>query len=411
MGGRTCLAVASAALLAGACYASAPAHRTLRVTARDAAATLAPVSITVLAPSWARSATLQDQQGRPVACDVSITEVTPGVKGSDRRATLTWLVAGLPQGKSRAYRLNFGKATPAGTATVTLKPGSGLVQVFVNGTLLTAYNWAGFAKPFLFPVRGPSGRFITRSFPMEEVPGEPTDHPHQRSVWFTHGSVNGVDFWTEGGNAGHMVPKGPPALEEGKVCARIRGRSDWVGKEGKVCEDEHQWTCYATGPQGGSLLDFEITIKATEGPVTFGDTKEGTFGVRVLPSMQVAGGGGHIVTSEGLRDGKAWGTRADWCDYYGPVEQATVGIAILDHPANLRHPTWWHVRDYGLFAANPFGIHDFTSTKGEPGAYTIPKGGSLTFRYRLYLHSGDTEAAKVVAAWADYATPPVVEVL
>ena len=68
-----------------------------------------------------------------------------------------------------------------------------------------------------------------------------------------------------------------------------------------------------------------------------------------------AAGTGHIVQSTGVRDGATWGKRAEWCDYYGPVEGQVVGIAIFDHPSNPAHPTWWHVRDYGLFAANPFG--------------------------------------------------------
>ena len=104
-----------------------------------------------------------------------------------------------------------------------------------------------------------------------------------------------------------------------------------------------------------------------------------------------------------MRDGQTWGKRADWCDYYGPVEGKTVGIAIFDHPQNPRHPTWWHVRDYGLFAANPFGQHDFESLPDKTaGNLDVPAGKSVTFRYRFYLHEGDEQQAKVAERYKEY---------
>ena len=120
-------------------------------------------------------------------------------------------------------------------------------------------------------------------------------------------------------------------------------------------------------------MDFEITLKASNGELTFGDTKEGTMAVRLAETMRLKGkaGQGHIVNSAGVRDGQTWGKRAEWCDYYGPVEGRTVGIAIFDHPKNPRHPTWWHVRDYGLFAANPLAS---TTSRASP---TRPPATSL----------------------------------
>ena len=97
-----------------------------------------------------------------------------------------------------------------------------------------------------------------------------------------------------------------------------------------------------------------------------------------------------------------WGKQAEWCDYHGPVEGKVVGIAGFDHPANPRHPTWWHVRDYGLFAANPFGVHDFEKKPAGTGNLTIPAGKSVTFKYRFYLHEGDEKQANVAARYKDY---------
>ena len=185
----------------------------------------------------------------------------------------------------------------------------------------------------------------------------------------------------------------------------LRTTDDWLGPDGsKVCEDERVVRFYAT--LVARVIDFDVTIKATAGPVTFGDTKEGMFGVRVASSMDAAKGkargDGRITNAEGLTDDAAWGQASPWVDYVGPVKGQTVGIAILNHPDSFRFPTTWHVRDYGLFAANPFGWHDFGMK--TTGAYTVPKGEQIRFRYRLILHEGDTTAGPALrAAFKGYA--------
>ncbi len=154
-----------------------------------------------------------------------------------------------------------------------------------------------------------------------------------------------------------------------------------------------------------------MTLTASDGPVTFGDTKEGMFGVRVATSMDVKKGkpGGRIVNAKGLTDAATWGKKSPWIDYSGPVEGKTVGIAILDHPGNFGYPTPWHVREYGLFAANPFGKHEFgLSPKAEPTV--LEAGKSLHFRYRVILHEGDANAYPVGKAYEAFAKPPIVEI-
>ena len=105
-----------------------------------------------------------------------------------------------------------------------------------------------------------------------------------------------------------------------------------------------------------------------------------------------------------MRDDDTWGKRAYWCDYYGPVEGKTVGVAIFDHPDNPRHPTWWHVRDYGLFAANPFGQHDFEKLQDKSaGNLTVPAGKSITFKWRVLIHPGDAETGHVADLYKAFA--------
>jgi hypothetical protein len=248
---------------------------------------------------------------------------------------------------------------------------------------------------------------MTRNWPMKDTPGEEHDHPHHRSLWFAHGAINGYDFWSEEKAFGKTVHDDFLEVKSGAKAGVIRERNKWVAADGTVvCTDERALRFYNPSRPSERLMDFEITLIASNGALTFGDTKEGTMAVRLAETMRLKGnvGKGHIVNSAGVRDGQTWGKRADWCDYYGLVEGKTVGLAIFDHPQNPRHPTWWHVRDYGLFAANPFGQHDFESLPDKTaGNLVVPAGKSVTFRYRFYLHEGDDQQAKVAEKYKEYA--------
>jgi hypothetical protein len=205
-------------------------------------------------------------------------------------------------------------------------------------------------------------------------------------------------------------------VESGLVVGRLVAKTDWITPDGKkIAEDTRDVRVWAV--QNGTLMDFEIAVKAVGGPLVWGDTKEGTFAIRMADPLRAnAGKGktaeGRIVNSRGDTQGDTWGKAAAWCDYYGPLEGEIVGVAIFDHPGNLRHPTTWHVRDYGLFAVNPFGLHDFDpALKNNPraGEHTTPEGETTTFRYRLFFHEGDPEAAGVASVWDAYAEPPDVK--
>ncbi len=110
-----------------------------------------------------------------------------------------------------------------------------------------------------------------------------------------------------------------------------------------------------------------------------------------------------MLNSEGKVGEEAiWGKRADWVDYSGVVAGEDLGIAIFDNPANIKHPTYWHARDYGLFAANPFGEHDFYKDPKRDGSVTISQGQSLTLRYRVLIHHGDAGEAHIAEAYHQY---------
>ena len=288
------------------------------------------------------------------------------------------------------------------------------VRVEINGQLFTEYVFKGAPHVYFYPLLGPGGLQMTRHWPMKDVEGEEHDHKHHRSLWYSHGAVNGVDFWGESEKSGKILHEKFLEIKSGPETGLIRAQNKWVDPDGKtVLRDERTFRVYAR-PDNERLFDYEITLKAPpDKEVILGDTKEGSMAIRLAESMRLilpkekgekkaAAGKGHIILSTGLRDQETWGKAAAWCDYHGPVAQKTVGVAIFDHPSNLRHPTTWHVRDYGLFAANPFGLHDFDKQPPGTGNVVIEPGKSVTFKYRFYLHEGDEKEAKVADHWEDY---------
>lgn len=277
------------------------------------------------------------------------------------------------------------------------------VRLDLDGKLFTVYRTSTGPKPILWPVIGPTGAEMTRNFPMKEVAGEKPDHPHQRSIWFTHGDVNGVDFWSENAGHGSIAHREYLNKEASAKGAVIATRNDWIDAKGKkVCEDRRTLK-FAAGSDWRSI-DFDITLTATEGPVKFGDTKEGSMGIRIPTVMDAdSKDGGHIVNNEGDGGKDAWGKPASWVDYYGTVNKRPVGIAFMNHPSSFRYPTRWHVREYGLFAANPFGIKDFVGKSDVDGSHTLDEGASITLRYRILFHVGEAKSAKIGEAFERYA--------
>ena len=332
----------------------------------------------------------------------------------------TYLAAVLDRIPARADETYTLRPDPTSTPAdhgVTLERVGPNIRVLVDGRLFTEYLSDQATKPYYYPVIGPTGVAITRGYPMKPAEGDDKDHNHQRSFWFTHGDVNGYDFWASDplnphkANYGSIKETAKKTVVAGPILGLIRTTDDWLGPDGhKVCEDERAFRVYDIAT--ARVVDFDVTIKAASGPVTFGDTKEGMFGLRVASSMDVMvkkkKGAGKITNAEGITDGDAWGKASPWVDYVGPVEKETVGVAILNHPDSFRYPTTWHVRDYGLFAANPFGWHDFGQKTS--GAYTLPAGESIRFRYRVIFHKGDTASANLPAAFQAFARPPVVKV-
>ncbi len=320
--------------------------------------------------------------------------------------------------------------TPAPRAA---EPGAVSIKVaddhinFLAGKELVGRYHTGpkVAKPYFWPLNGPNGKPVTRAWPMEKAKqGESTDHPHQKSAWFCHGDVipegvevkarirgiAGVDFWSEAPGHGKIVcTKVDSPRTEGNH-GQVTTHNEWrTSDDIKILDETRTIHLYTFGP--ARLLVFDIDLKAAV-PVTFGDTKEGSMGVRVSDEIteertvregkkaRRVKGAGKLENAEGqVGEKMVWGRHSKWCDYSGPIGGRTVGIAILDDPTNPS-PASWHSRGYGLMAANPFGRKGsgFPGVKGQDDLVKLGKGQHLKLRYGILIHPGDAKDGKV----ADY---------
>jgi hypothetical protein len=309
-----------------------------------------------------------------------------------------WLEPELPANAERIYRLQL-TDEPMRPA-ITLTPEAKWVTVQVDGQPFTRYYFADVPKPFCFPIVGPNGKVLTRGFPVEPREGESRDHPHHKGFWVAYGDVNGVDFWSERHPIVHRTFE---AIESGSVMGRLQARNEWQTRDGKtICEEIRELRFYALPKL--RMMDLTLTFIATEGEVTFGDTKEGFVAIRLPDELTLTRGTGHILNATGHRDREAWGKRASWCLYYGTLNGEPVAVAFFDHPKNRSYPTPWHVRDYGLFANGPFGRKDFGLPAEEP--VRLGKGERLTLRYRLVFLAHHPTAKEVDELWAGFARPP-----
>ncbi len=294
-------------------------------------------------------------------------------------------------------------------AQVKLTREADAISIDVNRKPFTSFIFRGegVLKPYFHPVRSASGKIVSRRYPMEVVDGESHDHPHHRGLWFAHGDVNGIDFWTadpslKGDHYGSIVLDKIVDTTSGADSGSFEATFLWKGPKGEdVLRETRRVTIHAQ-PADLRIMDFDIRLTAIK-DAHFGDTKEGTFAIRVADEMNEEHTG-TLVNAAGEKGEKnVWGRPSPYADYYGEVDGEELGIAIFDHPDNPKHPTYWHARAYGLFAANIFGEHDFFSDPSREGGLTLRAGQQWRFRYRVVIHPGDPASAGIDKMYAAYA--------
>lgn len=305
-----------------------------------------------------------------------------------------------------------------------------MIDISLNGHLITTYRFSHtLEKPVLYPLFTLSAQPVTRGWPLDPRAGERVDHPHHLGLWLNYGDVNGLDFWN---NSAAIPPE--KMTRYGKIWHKkfslnpenstLTVFCDWKNSPGEtLLEEETTFTFSAI--RDGYCLDRSTTLTATQ-DILFKDNKEGFLGLRVarqleLPSNQAdyftdaqgkvtevkaldnTGVSGNYLSSAGLTGDTVWGTRGSWVKLSGRLPGGPVSITIMDHPANVGYPTYWHARGYGLFAANPLGQAVFSPGK-ELLMFKLAKGANTTFRHRVVVHDGpDLPVSTIEALASDFA--------
>src|SRR5437773_3472206 len=177
------------------------------------------------------------------------------------------------------------------------------LRMEINGELFSEYRFKDVSRPFLYPVIGPDGLAMTRDWPMKDSDNEEHDHKHHRSLWFDHGEMNGVDFWSEEPKAGKTVHVEFTDIQAAKEFGVIKSKDKYMAPDGRVvCTDDRVLRIYNRANE--RLFDFEVTVHASEGDLVFGDSKEGMLAIRLNETMRFAPNKfnqgkptGHIVNS------------------------------------------------------------------------------------------------------------------
>lgn len=318
----------------------------------------------------------------------------------------------------------FGQATAQGWQKVKIiqDKNEKKLTVLINEKPFTTFLYPDtLEKPVLYPLTAANGTIVTRGFPINPLPGEPTDHPHHLGLWLNYENVNGLDFW----NNSFAIPAekknmygwiktydisgiGGATTNDGTNVGFFSYLAKWTNQKNETLLEE-KTTYTFSGNDHQRIIDRETVLKAVV-TVNMKDAKDGLLGLRLAHELEIPAmkdqkftddkgnvtivkaradniANGNYLTSEGKQGDAAWSTRAAWCKVYGKMKNDSVSITIFDHPSNPNYPTFWHARGYGLFAANPLGEKIFTNGKSEKNL-TLKPGETVRFFYRIIIEDG-----------------------
>jgi Methane oxygenase PmoA len=291
------------------------------------------------------------------------------------------------------------------------------INVLIGNKPFTSFFYPDtLEKPVLFPIHAANGTIVTRGFPLNPQPGEPTDHPHHIGMWMNFENVNGLDFWNnsfaipkEKKNSYGRIKTDRIVEMKGGIKGSLTYHANWTNQQNETLLEETT-TFEFSGTRRLRFIDRITALKAVI-DINFKDAKDGFLGFRLARALQIptmedkkftddkgietivkgkadSVANGNYITSEGKQGDSAWSTRGRWCKVYGKMENDSVSVIIVDHPKNFNYPTFWHARGYGLFAANPLGEKVFTNGKSEKNLQ-LKKGESIIFRFRIVIDNGN----------------------
>ena len=292
--------------------------------------------------------------------------------------------------------------------------GDNRIDILIGGKLFTSYLYANeLTKPVLVPVRTPSGIEVSRREPLVEIEGGSMDHEHHVGIFFAVDQVNGVNFWRNTSVPPQIRHVEVTQMAGGAGAGRLSTTSHWIDDEEKIVLEEKRTMVFLAGEhQDEYAIDLSIDLTARQAKVIFEDIEEGMFAIRVADPLREGKGGGGVRPGQPLPNESisgtgryfssngdetaedCWGKRARWVALQGVKQGKVVGVAILNHPASINYPTYWHVRGYGLFSANPLGQGDFQRQSKYkknpvmPLRLTLERGQTAHFRFLVIVYDG-----------------------
>ncbi|MCM3869584.1 MAG: PmoA family protein [Pyrinomonadaceae bacterium] len=333
----------------------------------------------------------------------------------DSRRQATFVLAELKAGATKTYQLIPESRGRRAVSRVDLTTNQNRLDLGILGR--QAFSFVGKPlelpgkdiKPvflrggYLHPIYSPSGRLVTDDYP--------PDHYHHHGIWFawTKTQFDGghPDFWNVGDGTGRVDFEAVDATWSGPVHAGFLSRQSYIALTGGVAQRalNEQWDVrlYNVGHGDSRYFMFDIVATqqcATSSPLILEEYRYGGMGVRGhrdwKDKSKVS-----FLTSEGKTRENGNATRGRWCRITGPVDSQLVGIAILDHPANVRSPQPMRVNP-----DDPF----FNYAPSQLGQFEIKPGEKLVLRYRYIVSDGPADVLQLDSLWNDYAHPPEVVV-
>ncbi len=263
------------------------------------------------------------------------------------------------------------------------------ISVTIDNKYFTSYIFSEDEKyPFFYPLNGPvSGGSVTSI--------RNSEYPHHSSLFFGCDMVNGGNYWQEGLERGRIISVNAEIIKQGGDTVLIKDECIW-SRPGAVSPVKDTRTITITAPSATvSQIDVLISMEMLT-DVTIKKTNHSLFSARLAADLSVKNGG-TMINAEGIKNEKdTFGKPSSWMDFYGKRGEITEGLAILQHPSNPWYPSPWFTRDYGFMSPTPMYWP-------ENGSETVlRKGTVLNLRYRVLIHSGDHNKAKISEAFEKY---------
>jgi hypothetical protein len=308
--------------------------------------------------------------------------------------------SGRYQSAENKEKSNQGETLEAGKSRVDFQQKPGELLITIGGKPFATYVYEDqeITRPYFAHVKTRCGIQVTRNHP--PATDDPQDHAtFHPGIWLSFGDINGNDYWRIKSKVEHemFIEQPVGGIGDGSFSVRNYYMSS-DGKE-RILAERVKYSIKVR--PSGIFLMANSTFSSASGDFTFGDQEEMGLGIRVNTQISVQYGQGNITNAEGMKDGEGtWGKSSKWIDYSGIIDDNYVGMAIMPDPDNFR-PSWFHARDYGFIAANPFGRE--AMKQGDKSAVKVKQGEDFHLGFGIFVYcNAKGNKVDISRAYEDY---------